>query len=48
MLVLGAEILGAKIDRAKNEDAGKILADCIVGIMHDLRIPNGLQALRDA
>src|SRR5277367_2819298 len=40
-----AEILGAKTDRAQKDDAGKILADCIVGIMHDLKIPNGLCAL---
>jgi len=40
-----AEVLGAKTARARKEDAGKILADCIVGIMHDLRIPNGLREL---
>jgi hydroxyacid-oxoacid transhydrogenase len=40
-----AEILGAEVGRAKNEDAGQILADCIIGIMHDLKIPNGLSAL---
>jgi len=37
-----AEVLGADVSRAKNEDAGKILADCIVAIMRDLHIPNGL------
>jgi hydroxyacid-oxoacid transhydrogenase len=40
-----AEVLGAKVDRARNEDAGKILSDCLVGIMQDLRIPNGLHEL---
>ena len=40
-----AEVLGAKTDRAQKEDAGKILADCIAGIMHDLKIPNGLREL---
>jgi hydroxyacid-oxoacid transhydrogenase len=40
-----AEVLGAKVDHARHEDAGKILADCIVGIMHDLKIPNGLRAM---
>jgi hydroxyacid-oxoacid transhydrogenase len=40
-----AEILGAKVDRARNEDAGRILSDCIVGMMQDLRIPNGLRAM---
>jgi hydroxyacid-oxoacid transhydrogenase len=40
-----AEVLGAKVNGAKDQDAGKILADCIIGIMRDLRIPNGLRAL---
>jgi len=40
-----AEILGADVTRAKKEDAGRILADCIVGIMRDLQIPNGLREL---
>jgi hydroxyacid-oxoacid transhydrogenase len=40
-----AEILGADVTRAKKEDAGRILADCIVGIMCDLQIPNGLREL---
>jgi hydroxyacid-oxoacid transhydrogenase len=40
-----AEILGAKINGARPEDAGKILAEQIIGFMQDLRIPNGLRAL---
>ena len=40
-----AEILGAKVDRAQLEDAGKILADRIIELMQNLRIPNGLREL---
>ena len=40
-----AEILGAKVNGARREDAGKILADQIIEFMHDLRIPNGLREL---
>ena len=40
-----AEILGAKVDRAKREDAGRILADQLVKLMHDLKVPNGLREL---
>jgi hydroxyacid-oxoacid transhydrogenase len=40
-----AAILGAKVDHARLEDAGRILADQIVAFMHDLRIPNGLREL---
>jgi len=40
-----AEILGAKVNSARLEDAGKILADQIIGFMQDLRIPNGLRGL---
>ncbi len=40
-----AEMLGAKVDRAKAEDAGKILADQIIGYMRDLNVPNGLRDL---
>jgi hydroxyacid-oxoacid transhydrogenase len=40
-----AEILGAKVNGAQREDAGKILADQIIEFMHDLRVPNGLREL---
>jgi hydroxyacid-oxoacid transhydrogenase len=40
-----AEVLGADVARAKDADAGKILADCIIEIMQDLKIPNGLRAM---
>jgi hydroxyacid-oxoacid transhydrogenase len=40
-----AGILGANISRAKLEDAGKILADQLLALMHDLRIPTGLRQL---
>lgn len=37
-----AEVLGANISGAKNEDAGKILSDELTRLMHDLKLPNGL------
>jgi hydroxyacid-oxoacid transhydrogenase len=40
-----AEILGAKVDRAKPEDAGKLLSEQLVRMMQDLKVPNGLRAL---
>jgi hydroxyacid-oxoacid transhydrogenase len=40
-----AEILGANITNARPEDAGSVLADVLIRMMHDLRIPNGLGAL---
>jgi len=40
-----AEVLGAKVENARKEDAGKILADCLIGIMQDLHIPRGLREL---
>ncbi len=40
-----AEVLGASVQNARKEDAGKILADCLIGIMRDLRIPRGLREL---
>jgi len=40
-----AEILGAKVKGAKPEDAGRILADQLLKLMQDLKVPNGLRAL---
>ena len=40
-----AEILGADISGAQPADAGKILADQIVGIMQRLKLPSGLAEL---
>jgi hydroxyacid-oxoacid transhydrogenase len=40
-----AELLGAKLGSARLADAGKILADQIIKLMQDLRIPNGLRDL---
>jgi len=40
-----AEILGANVGDAKREDAGKILADQLVKLMRDLKVPNGLREL---
>jgi hydroxyacid-oxoacid transhydrogenase len=40
-----AEVLGAKIAGAKLDDAGKILADQLVRLMQDLKVPNGLREL---
>jgi hydroxyacid-oxoacid transhydrogenase len=40
-----ASILGADISRAAAEDAGKVLADAITGLMFRLKVPNGLSAL---
>ena len=40
-----AEMLGARVNGAKAEDAGKILADRIVAFMQDLNVPNGLRDL---
>lgn len=37
-----AEVLGANISGAKNEDAGKILSDELTRLMSDLKLPNGL------
>jgi len=33
------------VDRARPADAGKILADQIIGLIHDLGVPNGLHEL---
>jgi hydroxyacid-oxoacid transhydrogenase len=43
--LLAAEALGADIARAAPGDAGSILADQILRMMQDLRMPNGLRAL---
>ncbi|MGA2982614.1 MAG: hydroxyacid-oxoacid transhydrogenase [Terriglobia bacterium] len=40
-----AEILGVNVNAARLGDAGKILADRILQLMRDLRLPNGLRAL---
>jgi hydroxyacid-oxoacid transhydrogenase len=40
-----AAVLGADISRAKDADAGEILAAQLIGLMQDLRMPNGLRAL---
>ena len=40
-----AEVLGAKVKGAQIADAGRILSDQIIGLMHDLRVPNGLREL---
>ena len=40
-----AAVLGADCSGAKDEDAGAILADCIVSLMRQLGAPNGLSAL---
>jgi len=40
-----AQILGANIERARAEDAGRILSDTLISLMRDLRIPNGLGEL---
>jgi hydroxyacid-oxoacid transhydrogenase len=40
-----AEALGADISRARPEDAGRIVADLLIGFMKRLHIPNGLSAI---
>ena len=40
-----AEALGADVSRAREEDAGRILADRITWFMQRLNVPNGLKAV---
>ncbi|MCY3737412.1 MAG: iron-containing alcohol dehydrogenase [Gemmatimonadaceae bacterium] len=40
-----ARILGADVSGVSDDDAGRLLADAIVGLMRRLDIPNGLSAL---
>src|SRR3984885_8778474 len=40
-----AAALGANVDRAKTQDAGKILADRITWFMQRLKVPNGLREI---
>lgn len=40
-----ARILGADVSRAKLSDAGAILSDCLIQIMHDLNLPTRLSEL---
>ncbi len=43
--LLAAEALGADVSRAKPEDAGRVVADLVIGFMKRLGIPNGLAAV---
>lgn len=43
--LVAAGILGAKVERAKPEDAGKILSDELVKLMQRLKMPNGLSSV---
>ena len=40
-----AELMGADVSAARDDDAGKILADRIIALMQRLNIPNGLGAV---
>jgi hydroxyacid-oxoacid transhydrogenase len=40
-----AELLGANVNGAKLQDAGKILSDQLIPLMRDLKVPNGLREL---
>ncbi len=43
--LIAAEALGADTSRANTNDAGKIISDQLITMMHDLGMPNGLKAL---
>ena len=43
--LIAAEALGADVSRARNEDAGRILADRITWFMRELKVPNGLRSV---
>jgi hydroxyacid-oxoacid transhydrogenase len=43
--LVAAEALGADVHRASHGDAGEILAEHIIRIMQDLKMPDGLRAL---
>jgi hydroxyacid-oxoacid transhydrogenase len=43
--LLAAEALGASVTGANDDDAGRILADRIIGFMQRLGVPNGLKAV---
>ena len=40
-----AEALGADVSRARPEDAGRVVANLVIGFMKRLQIPNGLSAI---
>jgi hydroxyacid-oxoacid transhydrogenase len=40
-----ARALGTDVSTARKEDAGRILADCILELMQQLEVPNGLSAI---
>jgi alcohol dehydrogenase class IV len=40
-----AALLGANTGGAGEEDAGEVLAECIIGMMRDTNMPNGISAL---
>lgn len=40
-----ASLLGAKINNVKQADAGKVLADTILGYMDNMKIEDGLSSL---
>ena len=40
-----ARLMGADVSSVGTEDAGELLADCIVGLMRQIDMPNGLGAV---